>query len=117
MLSLIQKTFAQGLGQDPTPPPSVLDIKVPGTLPSDLCTLLDRISTFLIAVSIPIAGLMILWAAYQILTAGGDPAKFDRGKKTILYTIIGLVVILLSKGLVTIIKALLGYTGSIVCTP
>jgi hypothetical protein len=54
-----------------------------------------------------IAGGMIVFGAFQILTAGGDPEKFSTGKKTILYAVIGYVIIWVGWGLTSIIEGVL----------
>ncbi len=109
MFSLIKEVLAQGPGGGSTPP--TLNINPPGGLPTNVCVLLDNITDFLFLVVAPLAGLMILWAAFQILTAAGDPAKFTTGKRTIIYALIGLGVVILSKGIVAIIVSLLGASG------
>lgn len=70
--------------------------------------LLDRIIGALLIVSIPIATIMILVGAFQILTAAGDTEKFARGKKTILYSVVGLAIILLARVITAVIKSVLG---------
>jgi len=114
MFSLIQKVIAvtDTTGSNPTG----LNIKAPGTLPTDVCTLLTKISDFLFLIVAPLAGLVILWAAFQILTAGGDPAKFATGKRTLVYALVGLGIVILSDGIVDIVIGLLGQTDSI-CHP
>lgn len=109
MFSLIKEVLAQGVGQNPSS--GGLNINPPGGLPTNVCTLLSNITDFLFLVVAPLAGLMILWAAFQILTAAGDPAKFATGKRTIVYALIGLGVVILSKGIVAIIVSLLGASG------
>jgi hypothetical protein len=70
--------------------------------------LLDGIADFLLTISIPVATIMIIYGAFQILTAAGDPEKFKTGKQTILYAVIGLAIILLFKVIMALIKNLLG---------
>jgi|GEM_PF-1357894 len=56
----------------------------------------------------PIAAVMIIVGAFQMLTAGGNPEKFALGKKTILYTVMGLVVVLLGMVLAQLVAEILG---------
>ena len=88
-----------------------LNIQPPTSLPQDVCALIDSVTKFLFLIVAPIAGLMILWAAFQILTAAGDPAKFATGKRTIVYALVGLGVVALSRGIVAIVVGLLGAQG------
>lgn len=58
----------------------------------------------------PIVTIMILFAAFQILTAGDNPEKLNTAKQIILWTVVGYVIILISWGITSIIQQLLsGY--------
>ena len=61
----------------------------------------------LLILATPIVAVMVIIWGYQILTAGGDPEKFSKGKKTILYAAAGFAVILLANGVVLIIQDVL----------
>ncbi len=65
--------------------------------------LIDAITDFIFWVTIAIAPIMIIVAAFYFLTSGGNPEKVSKAKKIILFTIIGLIIILLGKGIVAII--------------
>ncbi len=83
------------------------------TIPNPLkCVTLEEcvnsIINGLILLSAPIATVMVIVGAFQILTAAGDPEKFSKGRKTILYAAVGFGIILLAKGVVFIIKDVLG---------
>lgn len=64
-----------------------------------LYNLLDIASTIVMI----IMPFIILWGAYQIMTAGGDPKKFQTGGKTILYACIGFIIALMAKNIVSIL--------------
>lgn len=51
--------------------------------------------------------LIVLYGAFQMIFSGGNPEKFSKGQKTIMYAILGLVLILLSRAIVAIIKSVL----------
>ena len=51
-----------------------------------------------------IAVLVIVFGAYQILFAAGDPKKFQTGVKTIIYALIGLAVIFMGDIIVNILR-------------
>ena len=70
--------------------------------------LIDRIINFLLILGAPIATGMVLWAAYQILTAGANPDNVTAGRKTITYAVIGYTLLLVSKGIVLLIQKVLG---------
>ena len=69
--------------------------------------LIDAIINFIFLVAIVIVPIMILIAAFYFLTSGGDPEKIRTAKKIILFTFIGLFIVLLGKGIVAIIKQIL----------
>ncbi len=70
--------------------------------------LVHNIIKFLVVVSVPILSLVILYVAFQMLTSGGDPEKFTTGKRTVLYGIIGFIIILLAQGVSSIIQNITG---------
>jgi hypothetical protein len=70
----------------------------------DLTSLLVFIGGKLFILSIPIVTVMILYGAFQILTAAGEPAKIEIGKKTIWYAIIGFGVVLIAGGISDLIN-------------
>jgi len=70
--------------------------------------LINAIIDFIYKIAFAIAPLMIIIAGFYFVTAGGDPKRVETAKNIILYTCIGLAVILLAKGLVALLKQLLG---------
>jgi hypothetical protein len=65
----------------------------------------------LYAISIPLTIIMVIWAGFQFLTAGGNEEKISAARKTILYAAIGFGVIILSGAFSSIIQDLLGVEG------
>ncbi len=76
---------------------------------SDAEGLLHSIVDWLIRIGTPIAVGMILFGAFQMIFAGGDPEKFKKGKQTILYTAIGYAIILIGWGMTSIIQDFLSH--------
>ncbi|PIZ89212.1 MAG: hypothetical protein COX90_00490 [Candidatus Nealsonbacteria bacterium CG_4_10_14_0_2_um_filter_38_17] len=70
--------------------------------------LIETIINFIFIVALAIAPLMILVAAFYFISAGGDPKRINTAKHIMLYAIIGLVVIFFAKGLIDVIKYILG---------
>jgi hypothetical protein len=70
--------------------------------------LVDALINFIFWVGIAVAPIMVLIAGFNLMTAGGDIKKVDTAKKILLYTAIGLAVILMSKGLIGILHQVLG---------
>jgi len=70
--------------------------------------LVGGIVNFLFYIALVLAPLMIIIGAIYLLTSGGDPKKLETGKNIIIYTLIGLAIILLAKGLIAVLKTIIG---------
>ena len=57
-----------------------------------------------------IATIMVIFGAFTITTAGGDPSKLSTGRNYILYAMVGFAIALLSAAIPNIVKALMGVT-------
>ena len=89
-----------------------VSIELPNPLGVNSITgLLDRLIGGLFIIATPIAIIMIIIGAFQILTAAGDPEKVKKGKKTITYTVIGYAVIIVAKSVTVLIASILGVQG------
>ncbi|MBZ9573062.1 hypothetical protein KJA17_02695 [Patescibacteria group bacterium] len=69
--------------------------------------LIDNIVQFIFWIAVVLAPLMILVGAFYFITAAGDPKRVETGKKIILWTIVGLAIILFSRGIISIIRSVL----------
>ncbi len=70
--------------------------------------LIVRINRWLLVIAAPILTLMIVIGAFQILTGAGNPENITKGRHTITYAIIGYALLLLSSGIIFIIRQVLG---------
>ena len=70
--------------------------------------LIDNIINFIFWVATALAPLLIVIAGFYFITAAGDPGRIQTAKNIILYTVIGYGIILLSKGLILVLKEVLG---------
>jgi 4-amino-4-deoxy-L-arabinose transferase-like glycosyltransferase len=52
----------------------------------------------------PIVTIVVLYGAFLMITAAGDPEKIKSGKKTLLYAAIGFAVVLLADSIVPVIR-------------
>ena len=80
----------------------------PATQYKTIEDLLHGIVGWIVKIGAPIATIMILVGAYQILFSAGDPEKVKTGRNTILYTAIAYGIILIGWGITTVIKEILG---------
>lgn len=74
------------------------------------CTLqaVYKVSDWIFIVLVVIVAILILWGAFQIVTAAGAPEKVTTGRNFILYALIGLVVAFFARALPAIVKGLIG---------
>jgi len=82
--------------------------ELPNPLGSNAMDILTSAIGKLIIIAIPVATIVIIYGAFQMLTASGDPEKFKKGEKTLLYAAIGFGVLVLSVGIADLIKNILG---------
>ncbi|MBI2466161.1 MAG: hypothetical protein HYV66_02975 [Candidatus Sungbacteria bacterium] len=68
---------------------------------------LNRIIDFLALLAAPIAVLMLVWAAYLFVLAGTSPDNVKKAKSIILYVVVGLMVLGLSKAIVSVTLSVL----------
>ena len=84
-------------------------IKIDNPLKANtLWELLDAIIVFIFYLAVPIAVIMIIIAGFYFVTAAGEPNKITTAKQIILYTLIGLLIILCSTGLIKLFGEIFG---------
>lgn len=69
--------------------------------------LVNIIGKWIFNLAIPIAVIIIIYAGLLMLTAGDNPGRFKKGSDALKYAVIGLAVVLIGKGFVTLIKSIL----------
>lgn len=74
-------------------------------------TIIDNLIDFIFKIAIVLAPLMIIIGGILFVTAGGNIQQIGRARKLILWTAIGFLIVLLSKGIVGIINKILGVQG------
>ncbi len=75
--------------------------------PTSLNVLLESIITWVFYLAIPIAIIMLVWAGLMMLTAAGNASKFDKGKKILTYAVIGLTIVFIGRGFISLIQSIL----------
>ena len=94
----------------PVNPPD--DKSLPATPPAktgaELLTLIDTITNWFFAIFTVLTLIFILLAAFQFVTAGGDEAKLGEARAKLIWAAVGIIVALASKGLVPIIRSIVG---------
>lgn len=69
--------------------------------------LIKRIIDFIFYIGVAITPIMIVVAAFHFLTAAGDPKKVSQAKKILLYTLIGLAILLVAKAIPEVLREIL----------
>ncbi len=70
--------------------------------------ILDNVIDFIFNIAVVLVPLMIIIAGFLFVTAGGNAEQINKAKTMIIWTAIGFLIILLSKGIMGIITNLLG---------
>ncbi len=75
---------------------------------SSITAIIERVTNALaFQIAPPLVAAMIIIGAIQMLFAKGDPRKFEEGKKIVMYSVIGYVIIIIATGIVNIIEEIL----------
>ena len=75
---------------------------------NDFEALLNIVIDFIFWIGMALAPVMFIVAGFLYVTAAGNPQKTEQAKKIIIYTVIGLVVLLLARGLTEVLKSIIG---------
>jgi hypothetical protein len=70
--------------------------------------LLENIISYIFVFATVITPLLIIIAGFYFVTSGGDLEKVNKAKRIIFYTLLGYAIVLFSRGLVSILKGILG---------
>jgi hypothetical protein len=71
-------------------------------------TLIDRLINFIFTLGIVLTPLFYILSGFYFVTAAGEPQKVTTAKNIALYTTIGLGIILFAKGLISVLKSVIG---------
>jgi len=69
---------------------------------------IETLISFIFWASLGIVPLMIIIAGFYFMTSGGDPEKVRTAKRIFVWTMIGFLIVLLARGLIAVIKKILG---------
>lgn len=74
---------------------------------TDLKTLAITIGNAIRDLAIPVAVIMIIWIGIQFLTANGNPEKITKARSALLWVCIGLAIIFIGGGFISLVKDIL----------
>jgi hypothetical protein len=72
-----------------------------------LIGLINAIADWIITLAIPVVVIMIIYSGIMFVTAKGDPAKVTKAKDILKWALVGLAIILIGKGFITLIESIL----------
>lgn len=72
-------------------------------------SVLENIQKFLFGLVLSLAVIFFIYAGFLFLTAQGRPDAIETAKKALFWGLIGVLVAFLARGLVEIIKAIVGF--------
>ncbi len=91
-----------------TPSGSTIDLRTLNPLNcEDIPCVVQALIGALFWISVPVTTIMVLVGGFQILTAAGNPEKFKSGRNTIIYAVVGFAIILVSLGIVDLIRSII----------
>lgn len=70
--------------------------------------LLNTVAGFLFNLGLALAPLSFLVAAFFLLTAAGNPKNIETAKNIAIYTLLGLLILLLARGIIAVVYGIVG---------
>ena len=75
----------------------------------DLLAIAESIGDWIFTGFLIFATILIVLAAFQFAKGGGDPAQVAAARKSIIFAVIGVIIALLSKGIIMVIRSISGF--------
>lgn len=72
----------------------------------DITATLNAIVNWVFGILVLFAALMLVWAGFQFVTAGGDAEKLGEARQKVLWALIGIIIAFASRGLVAFVQTL-----------
>jgi len=73
-----------------------------------LSSIIDPIIGFIFKISVVVVPVLVIYGAFMIITAAGDAEKIKQAKQIIFWTLVGFIIVLLSRGMSDLIEVLIG---------
>lgn len=72
-----------------------------------ITTLIDKIINFFLFLAGPIAVIMVVYAGFLLITGGDKPEQVKKARQTLMWVVIGLIVLIFSKSVVGFVNSML----------
>lgn len=73
----------------------------------ELIDLVERIGNWIFALLLAVAAILLLYAGFKWIMAGGNPEEVNKARLMLVNALIGVAIALVAKGLVTVIRSIL----------
>ena len=90
------------------PPVGAPYVSIPTSGKVNIDTILGKIGNYFFGIVIVACVFMVLWAAFDIATAGDNSIKVEGAKKRIIYALVGLIVAALAGAIVGLVRNIVG---------
>lgn len=74
----------------------------------DIPCIIEVITNFIFVIGMALVPIMVILAAYNFITASGNPQKITLARNMLLYVFIGIIVMLTAKAITSLVRNLLG---------
>ena len=74
-----------------------------------LTDIVNNVLTILFNFALVLTPIMVVIAGIMFVTAAGDPSRVSRAKQILIWTAVGFVVILVARGLVLVLRTIIGF--------
>ncbi|MGD0976697.1 MAG: hypothetical protein ABR875_00135 [Minisyncoccia bacterium] len=75
--------------------------------PTSFQDLIGIIANFIFNLGIPVSVIIIIYGGFRMLTSGGVPKNYQAGLNALKYAVLGLAVLLIAKGFVSLVQSIL----------
>lgn len=99
-----EDTLKQGVCQNPTAFTVCNPLRT-----TKFTDIVNNILTIIFNLALVVTPIMIVWTGVLFITGQGEPVKVTQAKHMLLWIVVGLSTIILAKGAVLIIRAILGF--------
>lgn len=109
---LLKTLFTSGILLCASLPALAVDIENPLGEGTTLMDVIDRFISYALLLLVPLSIIMVLLTGFLYMTAGGSEEKVKRAHQTLIWTIVGIAIVLLAKSAQIIIQTALGVENS-----
>ncbi len=100
--------FAVGKAFAALPDPGTIQGLQEGTTVDDIMSIIIEVVGVVLNFILLIAVIFVIVAGIRLIISGGDEAQKDKAKQTIIYVVIGIIVILFARVIVSLVNNLFG---------